>query len=305
MTSAHIPAPCTRQSLVPDGPTFSRIALGFWRMADWGWRLTERIRWVDHALAHGVTTLDHADIYGGYTTEGLFGEMLRAAPHWQHRFETVTKCDIRVPGLLGSSGTKHYDTSRATIVAACERSLRNLGVAHIDLLLVHRPDALMEADEVALAFDDLKRAGKARAFGVSNFTPAQFALLNSRTPLVTNQVEASLLHRTPLFDGTFDQAQQLRCAPMLWSALAGGRLFGDSTEAQRLSPALQQLADKHSTTPTTIALAWLLRLPANPVLIHGGRRPDGLEQAVAATHLSLSREDWTSLLQAAQGHEVP
>ena len=294
---------CPRQNLLPSGPSFSRIVLGFWRLADWGWSAAERLRWVEQAVDAGVTTMDHADIYGGYATEALFGEMLRQAPALKNKVEIISKCDIRVPVAGMAVHTKHYDTSRHAIVLACERSLQQLGVEHLDLLLLHRPDPLMQADEVALAFDDLQRAGKARAFGVSNFSASQLALLQSRTALVTNQIECSLLHRTPLFDGTLDWMQQWRMRPMFWSALAGGRLFGEGAEAQRLRPVLQRLAEQHQSTLAAVALAWLLQLPSQPWLIHGSRR--GLSEAVAATQLSLGREDWTALLQAAQGAEVP
>ena len=190
---------------------FSPVIAGVWRMASWEWSVAERVRWIEQCLEAGVTTFDHADIYGGYSVEALFGEALAAAPELKARVKLVTKCGIH---LLNPSRPdtwiKHYDSSGRHIVASVERSLKNLGVDQLDLLLLHRPDSLMDVDEVAQAFDALRAAGKVAAFGVSNFTPSQFALLYSQTPLVTNQIEWHPLHLAPLFDGTLDQAQQLR-----------------------------------------------------------------------------------------------
>jgi len=156
---------------------------------------------------------------------------------------------------------------------------------------------------VADTFRRLFEAGKVRYFGVSNFTPSQYALLASRFPLVTNQVEASLLHLDPLFDGTFDQCQQLRVRPMLWSPLAGGRVL-DAAANPGLYAALQQLAVELDVGVATVALAWLLQHPCMPLPITGSRRLASLDDAAAATRLKLSRQQWFTLLQAARGDEV-
>ncbi|HXA47261.1 MAG TPA: aldo/keto reductase, partial [Burkholderiaceae bacterium] len=177
-----------RSPLIPAGPEFSRIALGLWRLAAWNLSAQERLTFMERALELGITTVDHADIYG---SEQPFGEMLALAPEMRQRLEIVTKCGIVWRGHSSTPKIPHYNTSRAHIVSSLENSLRHLRTDYVDLLLIHRPDPLMQADEVAEAFDALHRTGKVRHFGVSNFTPAQFELLSSRHPLSANQIELS------------------------------------------------------------------------------------------------------------------
>ena len=217
-----------RITIAPQGPEFSRFVMGYWRLMDWNMSARQLVSFIEEHLDLGVTTVDHADIYGGYQCEAAFGEALKLAPHLRERMEIVSKCGIattaREENVIG-----HYITDRDHIIKSAEQSLINLATDHLDLLLIHRPDPLMDADEVADAFKHLHQSGKVRHFGVSNFTPAQFALLQSRLPftLATNQVEISPVHQPLLLDGTLDQLQQLRVRPMAWSCLGGGRLFND------------------------------------------------------------------------------
>jgi predicted oxidoreductase len=164
----------------------------------------------------------------------------------------------------------------------------------------------MDADEVAGTFDQLRRAGKVEHFGVSNFTPTQWDLLASRTPLVTNQVQHSLLHLEPLFDGTFDRAQQARVRPMLWSPMGGGQLFrSDDDSTRRLRGALEDLARGYGCSTGALALAWLLREPAGPVPVMSSSRAAGVADAAAAVGVAVDRQDWFLLLEAATGRRVP
>jgi len=223
----------SRIQLTDNGPEFSRLVAGVWRLGEWGMDTRGLLNFIHGCLDLGITTFDNADIYGGYTCEGLFGAALAAEPGLRDRLELVTKCGIQLvtPNRPGNR-VHHYDTSRDHIVAAAENSLLELNTDRLDLLLIHRPDPLLDADEVAEAFGALWAAGKVRHFGVSNFLPWQFDLLQSRLdfPLVTNQIELSVLYLDPLHDGTLDQAQRLRRPPMAWSPLAGGRLFDDHDE---------------------------------------------------------------------------
>jgi predicted oxidoreductase len=293
--------------LCAHGPRLSPIVAGAWRMADWHWSAQERLRWIEQCAELGVTSFDHADIYGGYRVESLFGEALALAPGLRERLQLVSKCGIALTDpARPAHRIKHYDTSAAHIAASVENSLRALHTDRLDLLLIHRPDALLDADEVAGAFVALRDAGKVRHFGVSNFTPAQFELLASRIALVTNQIELHPLQRAPLVDGTLDQLQRLRVRPMIWSPLAGGALLagGGQTE-RRVQGVLARLAERHGTSAATIAFAWLLRHPSRPVPVAGSRRIDALREAVAALSLRLDAQDWTEVWQAAAGHEVP
>lgn len=217
-----------RITLAPQGPEFSRFVMGYWRLMDWNMSPVQLADFIEEHLDLGITTVDHADIYGGYQCEAAFGEALKRAPALRERMEIVTKCGIATTAKP-EHALGHYITNSAHIVKSAEQSLINLATDRIDLLLIHRPDPLMDADEVAEAFLTLHQSGKVRHFGVSNFTPAQFALLQSRLPftLATNQVEISPVHQPLLLDGTLDQLQQLRIRPMAWSCLGGGRLFND------------------------------------------------------------------------------
>jgi predicted oxidoreductase len=179
---------------------------------------------------------------------------------------------------------------------------------HIDLLLIHRPDPLMDADEIAEAFAELKRAGKVLHFGVSNFTPSQFDLIQSRLPfsLVTNQVEFSVMYMDPMHDGIFDQLQRLRVAPMAWSPLGGGDLFtGQSEQAQRLRNKMQEIAAKYDADIDQIAIAWILAHPANVLPVLGTGKLDRVRKAVKAESIKLDRQDWFAIWVASKGHGVP
>ena len=292
--------------LCAGGPRLSPIVAGAWRMSEWGWDAQQRLRWIEQCLELGVSSFDHADLYGGYTVEALFGEALALAPPLRRRIQIVSKCAIQLKcDARPGTRLKHYDTSAAHITHSVENSLRALGTDHLDLLLIHRPDPLMDADEVAGAFKALHSAGKVRAFGVSNFSAAQFELLNSRHPLATNQIEWHPLHLEPLTDGTLDQCQRLRVRPMIWSPLAGGALLsGGGDAAQRVQSALREIGQALGASPATIALAWLLRHPSKPLPITGSRRIESIREAVAALGVRLDVQHWTQLWSAATGREV-
>ncbi|MBL0086120.1 MAG: aldo/keto reductase [Ideonella sp.] len=285
----------------------SPIVAGAWRMAEWGWTPTERLRWIEQNIELGITSFDHADIYGGYSVEGLFGEALALAPKLRHKIQLVSKCGIRLvsPARLGNL-VKHYDTSAAHVRASVEHSLRALRTDHLDVLLIHRPDALMDVDALSTTFDLLRAEGKVLHFGVSNFTPAQLAPLHRRCPLVTNQIELSPLHRQPLHDGTLDQCQDLGLRPMIWSPLAGGRIFGDdAADAQRVRQVLTELQRETGAGWVTLLIAWLLRHPSRPLPVIGTRRVEMAREAMAALQLNLDAQQWYRLWQAGAGHEVP
>lgn len=322
----------SRINLAPDGPNFSRLAWGAWRLADAPISAKEIHALVCAAFELGITTIDHADIYGGYTCEKLFGDALAADPALRRNLQLVTKCGIKlVSPNRPAHRLKQYDTSRAHIVASLENSLVQLRVEHVDLLLIHRPDPLLDADEVARAFVELKQAGKVRHFGVSNFTPAQYDLLAARLPfpLVTNQVQISVMHLDALLDGTLDQCQRLRIAPMAWSPLHGGRLLTeDSPRAKTVRETLTAIAEEHrvaldlygerismretltaiakehSSTLEQIALAWVLMLPAKPQILLGTVNPGRLRAVAGAERVPLTREQWFRIWTAAQGREV-
>lgn len=304
--------PVSRRQMAKD-LSFSQLAWGAWRLRD-----STDINSVDDILAlihtcleAGITTFDHADIYGGYGCEAYFGAALAKAPELRTQMEIVTKCDVAlVRDARPDHRINHYNTTRAHILQSVENSLRNLSTDHIDMLLIHRPDPLMIADEVAEAFNDLRQSGKVRHFGVSNFMPSQFSLLQSRldTPLATNQVECSVLKLAPIFDGTFDQMQQNRIHPMIWSPLGGARLFSTANDvtAGRVRPVLERIRDKY-TLPgiAEVAIAWLLHLPCQPVPVLGTMKAQRIVDATMSCGVQFDRQDWFEILVASQGHPVP
>lgn len=295
-----------RITLAPQGPEFSRFVMGYWRLMDWNMSPVQLADFIEEHLDLGITTVDHADIYGGYQCEAAFGEALKRAPALRERMEIVTKCGIATTAKP-EHALGHYITDSAHIVKSAEQSLVNLATDRIDLLLIHRPDPLMDADEVAEAFLTLHQSGKVRHFGVSNFTPAQFALLQSRLPftLATNQVEISPVHQPLLLDGTLDQLQQLRIRPMAWSCLGGGRLFNDEA-FHPLRNELETVArELNAESIEQVVYAWILRLPSKPLPIIGSGKIERVRAALVAEELDMSRQQWFRIRKAALGYDVP
>ena len=287
----------------------SRFALGLMHLPSWNLGPDELGDLVESCLDLGVTTFDHADIYGDYTCERRFGEMLARRPTLRDRMQLVTKCGIKlVSANRPEHSLKHYDTSREHIVRSVDASLAALETDRVDLLLIHRPDPLMDADEVAGAFDELRRGGKVLAFGVSNFAPAQFRLLDDGLEhLAAHQVQASVLHLDPFLDGTIDQCQRHRAVPMAWSPLAGGRLFAsDDPRAERVRATLASVGEEIGATGIDqVAYAWLLRHPAGIVPVLGTGRLERIRAAAGAAELRMSRRQWFTIWTASTGHEVP
>jgi predicted oxidoreductase len=284
----------------------SPIVAGLWRLADWRLSVPERVRWIEQALELGITSFDHADIYGDYQAEALFGEALRLSPDLRSRMQLVSKCGIRLRSSHQPYRITYYDTSAGYIRAQVEQSLRKLHTEQLDLVLIHRPDYLMDAAPLAETFARLTHEGKVARWGVSNHSTSQFALLHQQHALATNQLELSPLQMAALDDGTLDQAQQLGLRPMIWSPLAGGRLFtGEDQQAQRVRTEMTAIAARYAVSLTTLAFAWVLRHPSRPHPITGTRRIAGLREAVAALNVPLAAEDWYAIWTASKGHPVP
>jgi predicted oxidoreductase len=295
-----------RITISPQGPEFSRLVVGYWRLMEWNMSPRQLTSFIEEHVELGITTADHADIYGGYACEAAFGDAMRLVPHLREKMEIVTKCGIATTAnpdhALG-----HYITDRSHIISSAEASLQKLATDYLDLLLIHRPDPLMDADEVAEAFTDLHKSGKVRHFGVSNFTPAQFALLQSRLPftLATNQVEISPVHQPAILDGTLDQCQQLRIRPMAWSCLGGGSLFNDEA-FQPLRDELQAVADEiGAQTIEQVVYAWVMRLPSRPLPIIGSGKIERVRSAIHSLSLDMNRQQWFRIRKAALGYDVP
>jgi len=290
-----------------DRLSVSRIIYGLWRLTDDPIHSTKHLQSkIEACLDQGITTFDQADIYGGYSSEAELGKTLKQAPHLRNNMEIITKCDILAPIAIHSDKTiKHYDTSALYIHQAVERSLTQMAIEQIDLLLLHRPDPLMNAEETADALDALIASGKVKTIGVSNFRPWDIELLQSRSKnkLLTNQIEISLTQNTALTNGDLAYMQQHRISPMAWSPLGGGALFKNPQSSLYLK--LDALAESYNAQPAAIAIAWLLKHPAKILPIMGSNNIQRIKQFSEALTIELDRETWFELLQAASGNEVP
>ncbi|OOE44675.1 aldo/keto reductase [Salinivibrio kushneri] len=283
---------------------------GYWRLDDWQMTPQQRLSFLKAHIDLGITTVDHADIYGDYRCETLFGQALKLEPSVRDDIQVVSKCDINlVSEAAPNRKINHYDTSYRHILASVDNSLSRLGVEKLDVLLLHRPDALMDADEVAEALTTLRHHGKVAHFGVSNFTPSQFDLLQSRwdESLVTNQVEINPLRFDVVHDGTLDQLQRLRIKPMAWSCLAGGEMFnGESEQAVRVRDTLHAIGEElGGATIDQVIYAWVMRHPSQPLPIIGSGNIERVKAAKAAYDLNLTREQWYRIWVASKGHNVP
>ncbi len=301
----------------------TRIAYGCWRLAG-TWdsthvspeREAQGRAAVHAAFEAGYTLFDHADIYCNGMTEAIFGQALKEAPGVRDQILIATKCGIRRAGDPTPQAPYRYDFSSAHMIESCERSLKRLGIETIDLYLLHRPDVLCDPAEVASAFSRLRKAGKVREFGVSNFSPSQVAMLNKACPmpLAVNQVEISLCQVDAFENGTLDQCLAEKITPQAWSPLGGGRIadgvvvsMDEPNHARRIKllDTLDSIARERQTNRSNLALAWLLKHPARIQPIIGSTNKEHIHDCIKADDIELSREEWYRLYEAAVGQRLP
>lgn len=295
--------------LSTEGPTFSRITAGVMTWGVWGadFSVEKTEEYINQCLDLGVSTFDHADIYGHYTTEKLFGDATKGSSSLREKMQLISKCGIKLttPNRPQHS-IKSYETSKAHIIESVEKSLENLQTDYLDALLIHRPSPLMFPEEIAEAFEQLHEQGKVLHFGVSNFTAAQIDLFSASIPLITNQIEISLLHREPFTDGTLSKCLEQGIVPMAWSPMAGGKLFSESDDAQviRVKKAAAPLQEKYNASLDQILAAWLFKHPSGIIPVFGSTKIERLKAATEALNIHLTTEEWFVLLEAADGNEV-
>lgn len=289
-----------------DTVNFSRIVYGMWRLADDTDTSPAHVRAkIDACLAQGITTMDQADIYGGYAAEEVLGAALKESPGLRDDLEIVTKCDIVAPiGKYSDRRVKYYDTSAAHIQASVEASLTYMGIEQIDLLLIHRPDPMMDAAETGGALDALIQSGKIKAAGVSNFRPWDWDLLQSAMThqLVTNQIEISLACRDCFTNGDLAHLQQHHISPMAWSPLGGGSLM---TENSAVAQKMDAVAQAQGVERAAIAVAWLLAHPAGILPVMGTNTLKRIAGFSDALKVEMDRQTWFEIYEAANGQEVP
>ncbi|AYN65901.1 aldo/keto reductase [Euzebyella marina] len=283
----------------------SNIIAGTMTWGSWGKQFStaQMVEMIHHCLQIGITTFDHADIYGDYGTETQFGEAFKESKVSRSEVQFISKCGIQMPGFRNNR-VKHYDYSKDYIISSAEQSLKNLKTEYLDILLLHRPSPLLNIDEVAEAIQYLQDAGKIKEFGVSNFNSSQIAQLEKRIPVRANQVEFSLTQSQVMYDGTLDDCSANDRLAMAWSPL--GVYFNDETPmVRRLKEAMTPLIEKYDATEDQILLAWVMKHPSNIRPVVGTTTKSRLSKAIDAVQIDLDLQDWFVLLEAAKGNEVP
>ena len=286
---------------------FSKIIIGVMRWGIWGANHSESgvQKLIETSLEEGLYTFDHADIYGGHTTEELFGNAFSDMKIEREKIQLITKCGICYPSEKKNFSLKHYNLSKDYIISKVEESLKNLKTDYIDLLLLHRPSPLMNPEEIAAAFGILRSSGKVRDFGVSNFTPSQFDLISNYFPqLVTNQVEISLTETKTFYDGTIDQMMLKNLKPMAYSVL-GSYFSEDSERTARIKSVFDELSVKYNADEAQLLLAFLLKHPAKILPIVGTSKAENIKSLKNSLTINLELEDWFKMLEASAGKKVP
>lgn len=285
---------------------YSELIAGCMTWGIWGKNLnTQEMSTLIHTcLENDITTFDHADIYGDYTTEADFGKAFTESKVNRNQIQLISKCGIQYVGKTRNNRVKYYDYSKEYIIWSVEQSLKNLQTEYLDLLLLHRPSPLMQADEVYQAIDQLKKQGKIIDFGVSNFTPSQTDLINKKNSITVNQIEVSLTQFSSMLNGSLDHMQTHNVKPMAWSPL-GSYFKEHSDQNERIKTELVHLCKKYNATESQLLLAWLYKHPAKITPVIGTTNIQRIKEATKAQFIKLETEDWFSLLVASQGHKVP
>ncbi|MFC4816206.1 aldo/keto reductase [Flavobacterium sp. GCM10023249] len=287
-------------------PKLSQIIAGTMTWGSWGKNLDTKgmISIMESCLLRQISTFDHADIYGGHTTEESFGKAFAESGLERDTIQIISKCGIKYPSEKRDYGIKHYDYSKDYILWSVDQSLQNLKTDYLDVLLLHRPSPLMNADEIAEAVDKLKFQGKIRSFGVSNFTSSQTELIQQKIKIDYNQIQFSATHHEAMTNGDLDFMQVHQITPMSWNPL--GNVFREKNEqTERLQELLKQLSQKYQTTTDTILLAWILQHPSGILPVIGTTTPARLKNASEACTLQLNLEDWFAVWTESMGNKVP
>ncbi|MBE5667185.1 aldo/keto reductase family oxidoreductase [Staphylococcus sp. SS87] len=291
---------------------FSRLVQGFWRTNEWKMTAQELNYFINELVERGITTMDHADIYGDYQCEKFFGNALKLSPDLRAKLQIVTKCGIVLPSAQFDFTNGHrYDLNSKHIIKSVEQSLSNLNVDYLDSLLIHRPSPLMDPEQVADALTKLVKEGKIRSFGVSNFNDAQYQLLNQyitkeRLHISVNQLELSPYHIGNLQDGTMDSMYQHHVQIMAWSPFAGGKIFdNDNVKARRIMKVIKPIAEKYGVTEMAVMISWLVKLPHCVMPILGTRQLQRIDQAIDGLQISLDDQSWFDIYTAILGQDIP
>ncbi len=285
---------------------FSKIIAGTMTWGVWGKNLDKKqmIHLMNICIESGITTFDHADIYGGYTTEASFGDAFGESLIEREKIQLISKCGIQLLSENRNTKIKHYDYSKWHIIESVENSLKNLKTDYLDLLLLHRPSPLMQVDEIAEAIEKLKKEGKILDFGVSNFTPTQTDLIETKIKINYNQIEFSVTQFDAMLNGSLDHMQTNGITPMCWRPL--GTIFKSADEKSiRIKALAAQLSLKYNAEIDHLLLAWILKHPAGILPVCGTADESRIPNLLKATTIELELEDWFAFWTESAGKEVP
>ena len=287
-------------------PKISNIISGTMGWGSWGHNLNlkEMENLIKTCYELGINTFDHADIYGGYTTEGDFGKAFLNSGINRSDVFFISKCGIQYPSEKRKLALKYYDYSKEYIIKSVETSIKCLNAEYLDLILLHRPSPLMDTNEIASAIDHLKNQGKIKAFGVSNFEFSQIELLKSNCEIELNQIEFSLTNNKSAFNGLFDYLLTNKIKAMAWSPL--GTYFKSKDEkSKRIKKVLKPLMEKYDASEDQLLLAWIMNHPLKISPVIGTTNKERIKAAIESLNINMEKSDWFSLLVASQGHKVP
>jgi predicted oxidoreductase len=274
-----------------------------WGVWDKNLGVSEMVHMINICVENKISTFDHADIYGGYTTEAQFGKAFTESKVSRERIQLISKCGIQHTDGRPNN-IKHYNFSKEYIIWSVENSLKNLQTDFLDVLLLHRPSPLMIADEIAEAVEKLKSDGKIIDFGLSNFTSSQTSLISQKTKVNYNQIQFSATHHQAMLNGSLDYMQTHNIRPMSWNPL--GTVFREDIEqTRRLKKLLLQLVSKYGVGSDTILLAWVLKHPANVIPVAGTVNVARIQALMKATTLQMETEDWFAIWTESMGNRVP
>ncbi len=285
---------------------FSKVISGCMSWGKWGKKFSkkEMQNLMEFCVDQDITTFDHADIYGDYSTEAEFGEAFNLSTVSRDRIQLISKCGIQYTGEARANKVKHYNYSKEYIIWSAEQSLKHLKTDYLNAFLLHRPSPLMRPEEIMEAITKLKQDGKILGFGVSNFTSSQMALIHTEIPISINQIEFSLTQCNAMHDGTLDYILHHGIQPMAWSPL--GTIFReDNNQSQRIRELLNDFTVKYSATEDQLLLAWIMKHPSGVLPVVGTTDKQRLLNAKNAADIELDLEDWFLMLVASQGHKVP
>ncbi len=285
---------------------YSNLVAGTMTWGVWGKNLNElqMVERINCCVENNITTFDHADIYGGYTTEKSFGAAFVKSKIDRQMVQFVSKCGIMSISENRNYTVKHYDYSAKHITNSVENSLKNLKTDYLDLLLLHRPSPLIQVDEVANTINKLKAEGKILDFGVSNFTITQTQLLQAKIRVDFNQIQISATHCAPLTDGTLDFMQFQNIRPMAWNPL-GSLYKNNDNQVIRLKTILEKLTEKYSLDADVLLIAWLLKHPARILPIFGTTDLQRIKNLAKSLQVQLDLEDWFAIWSESMGKNVP